>query len=172
MSWLYAVLALVAFVLAFQSAATPGPTARRVVERWRQAVEQARARYPAVPLERALAVIAAESAGDPAAVNPERDLAGPYDDSVGLFQITDPVVVDYNRATGRQYNFSMLTDPAKNIELGLWNLDRHLRRFGSIDLATRAHNGGAGGTELPATAVYLSRVRAFEQQILPLLRQT
>lgn len=168
--WFWIMLGLVLLaLLGSQKTQASRQVAERVVDRWRPLVEQYRAFYPSVPLARALAVIAWESRGDPLAVNPEKDKTAPYDDSVGLFQITDPVVVDFNRATGKRYDFSMLTTPYVNVEIGLWNLARHLRTFGDLDLATRAHNGGAGGVTIPATAEYLRQVKAYDQLITEFL---
>lgn len=165
--WLFIVLGiliLAAIMGADKFKASPR-IAALVVEKWRPLVVEYQKFYPTIPVATALAVIAYESQGDSTAVNPEKD-KGEYDDSVGLFQITDGVVQDWNSANPyKRRTFADLKTPWVNVEIGLWNLSRHMKHFNDLDKAIRAHNGGRGGVGLQATAMYLGRVKQYESLI-------
>lgn len=165
---LIAILILVGIMSADSFKASP-KIAAYVVEKWRPLVQKYYAFYPNVPVTTALAMIAYESKGDPEAVNPERDKTAEYDDSVGLFQITDRRLIDFNRATGKDYNFSMLKTPWVNVEVGMWGLSDHMKHFNDLDKTVRAHNGGRGGINLAQTAIYLGRVKQYEALITSIL---
>lgn len=171
--WLFIVLGILilAAVMAADKFKASERVAGLVVEKWGTLVEGYRPFYSNVPLATALAVIAYESQGDEKAVNPEKDKEGEYDDSVGLFQITDGVVQDWNSANpSKRRTFADLKTPWVNVEIGLWNLSRHMKHFNDLDKAIRAHNGGRGGINLQATAIYLGRVKQYETLISKILQ--
>ena len=41
---------------------------------------------------------------------------------IGLMQITNPALTDFNRVTGKNYSLFNLYNPNKNIEVGVWYL--------------------------------------------------
>ena len=90
-------------------------------------VSRVAARYS---LEPALvqAVIAAESAYNPAAVSP--------DGAIGLMQLLP--------ATAAEYGEVDLCDPVANVEVGTQHLARLLRRYRNISHALAAYNAGEG----------------------------
>lgn len=171
--WIFIVLAILilAATMASDKFKASEKVAQFVIEKWRPLVAQYQRYYPNVPVSTALAVIAYESRGDSTAVNPEKDKEGQYDDSVGLFQITDGVVQDWNAShSSKRYTFADLTTPYVNVEIGLWNLSRHEAHFKDMDKAVRAHNGGRGGINLAMTAIYLGRVKQYEALISKILK--
>ena len=74
------------------------------------------------------AVIAAESAYNPAAVSP--------DGAIGLMQLLP--------ATAAEYGEVDLCDPVANVEVGTQDLARLLRRYRNISHALAAYNAGEG----------------------------
>jgi soluble lytic murein transglycosylase-like protein len=78
-----------------------------------------------------MAVIHAESAGDPLALSPKG--------ATGLMQLMP--------ATGAEYGAADLFDARQNIEAGARFLGELLKRYGSRDLALAAYNAGAGAVD-------------------------
>jgi soluble lytic murein transglycosylase-like protein len=109
------------------------------------------------------AVIAIESGGNPAAKSP----AG----AVGLMQIMQPALDDYNAAHASDYQLAQLAAlPQANVRVGYWylrklELDHGLSRFDAL----RAYNVGIGHVrrdpsgELGAT--YAAKVLAYAQRL-------
>jgi len=78
-----------------------------------------------------MAVIHAESAGDPLAISPKG--------ATGLMQLMP--------ATGAEYGAADLFDARQNIAAGARFLGDLLKRYGSRDLALAAYNAGAGAVD-------------------------
>jgi soluble lytic murein transglycosylase-like protein len=91
------------------------------------AVSRAAERYSVEPAL-VQAVIAAESAYNPAAVS--------ADGAIGLMQLLP--------ATAAEYGEVDLCDPAVNVEVGTQHLARLLRRYRNISHALAAYNAGEG----------------------------
>ena len=86
-----------------------------------------------VPVNMALAVIHAESAGRP-------NLNAGISSASGLMQITAPT------ADTLGLDWSDRFDPEENIKAGVKNLGKHLKSFkGNVSKAILAHHSGAGG---------------------------
>jgi soluble lytic murein transglycosylase-like protein len=111
------------------------------VARWRELVDGeiaalrgTRGLHDAVTTELVLAVIAAESGGDPAAQSPAR--------AVGLMQVlpaTVAALVPSEAAGGRASAF----DPPLNVRAGILYLDEAVRRHdGDVGWALAAYNAG------------------------------
>jgi len=90
-------------------------------------VSRVAARYSVEPAL-VQAVIAAESAYNPAAVSP--------DGAIGLMQLLP--------ATAAEYGEVDLCDPVANVEVGTQHLARLLRRYRNISHALAAYNAGEG----------------------------
>ena len=109
------------------------------------------------------AIVAVESGGNPAAKSP----AG----AVGLMQITQPALDDYNAARGADYQLSQLAGmPQANVAVGYWYLrtleTRHgLSRFDAL----RAYNVGIGTVRRDPIgevgAGYATKVLAYAQRL-------
>lgn len=78
-----------------------------------------------------MAVIHAESAGDPLAISPKG--------ATGLMQLMP--------STGEKYGAADLLDARQNIAAGARFLRELLKRYGSRDLALAAYNAGAGAVD-------------------------
>jgi soluble lytic murein transglycosylase len=109
------------------------------------------------------AIVAVESGGNPAAKSP----AG----AVGLMQITQPALDDYNKARGSDYQLAQLAGmPQANVAVGYWylrTLETHhgLSRFDAL----RAYNVGVGTVRRdPIGEVgsgYATKVLAYAQRL-------
>ena len=67
--------------------------------------------------------------------------------AVGLMQITKPVLDDYYTFGGVHYTMDEMTDPKKNMEVGIWQL-RRLKKYYGCDIKTvSAYNLGIGNTD-------------------------
>lgn len=109
------------------------------------------------------AIVAIESAGNPTARSP----AG----AVGLMQITQPALDDYNAVHASQYQLSQLSGmPQANVRVGYWylrklELDHGLARFDAL----RAYNVGIGTVRRDPTneagAGYAVKVLAYAQRL-------
>lgn len=94
-----------------------------------------------VPVKYVLAVIKQESSGNMLATGSTGDY--------GLMQITKPALIDYNLATGKNYNlFTMLISAKKNLEVGTWYL-KWCKKFLNSNWydAFRAYNAGVGNVK-------------------------
>ena len=83
------------------------------------------------------AVVAQESGFDPRATARGTSASG-------LMQVTQAVVVDYNRANGTALTINDMFDPATNIEVGTWYLSLQISEFGVVG-GLRAYFAGPGG---------------------------
>jgi LysM repeat protein len=90
-------------------------------------------------------------------VTGRRLLAAGHDIDMGLMQI--------NSANG--VSLEQAVDPGFAINWAASYLQDVVRQTGSLDTAIRAYNGGLGGTELPQTYDYLTRVLKAEASLPP-----
>ncbi len=117
------------------------------VGEFRPMIEESAARH-GVPLDYALALVTAESNGDPNAVSDKG--------AIGLTQLMP--------ATARDYNVDPRI-PAQNIEGGMRHFRRLLDKYGDPRLAFAAYNAGEGNVDdhggvppFPETQKYLQRI--------------
>jgi peptidoglycan lytic transglycosylase len=83
--------------------------------------------------------------------------------AVGLMQLLPETAKGIAMRTGgSQFQVSDLLDPEINIRYGCWYLRHLLDKYGSLDRALAAYNGGQGnvdrGVEFPETRHYVDRV--------------
>lgn len=112
------------------------------VERWRAMAEAELARQDSpVPLGLVLAIIEAESTGNPRAYRGEAAL---HDGSIGLMQILSATArgLGYTGINGDPQNQNGLFDPATNIRYGVMFLTDLWQRLGSASDVASAYNGG------------------------------
>lgn len=88
-----------------------------------------------------LAIIEQESGGNPLATGSTND--------VGLMQITQPALTDYNSFFGTDTTLTeLLMNPDQNIEVGTWYISWLLEQFNSNEfLAVSAYNQGIGNVK-------------------------
>jgi beta-lactamase regulating signal transducer with metallopeptidase domain len=111
-------------------------------------------------------LVTIESGGNPKAVSPSG--------AVGLMQLMPATAATLASERGEAApTAAALADPATSLDLGADYLARQIERFGAIDLAAAAYNGGpdcvaafvATGAPLPdETARYRERVKALYAQ--------
>ena len=107
-------------------------------------VSRVAARYSVEPAL-VQAVIAAESAYNPAAVSP--------DGAIGLMQLLPATAVEYDEVD--------LCDPVANVEVGTQHLARLLRRYRNISHALAAYNAGEGTVAKQRRRVTYLETRKF-----------
>ena len=83
--------------------------------------------------------------------------------AVGLMQLLPETAKGIaTRTGGSQFEVSDLLDPEINIRYGCWYLRHLLDKYGSLDRALAAYNGGQGnidrGVQYPETRHYVDRV--------------
>ncbi|HEX4886373.1 MAG TPA: lytic transglycosylase domain-containing protein [Casimicrobiaceae bacterium] len=115
------------------------------------------------------AVVAVESAYEPAAVSPKG--------AVGLMQVIPATAERYGLATDRRGSIEQkLKDPATNVRIGTRYLSDLIERFGQdLKLALAAYNAGEGAVEryarqvppFPETQQYVVLVEQFRQLYAP-----
>ena len=138
------------------------------VARWRELVEgeiaalqSTRGLHEAVTADLVLAVIAAESGGDPAAQSPAR--------AVGLMQVLPTTVASLVPGAGVGSRTSAF-DPPLNVRAGILYLDEAVRRHdGDVQWALAAYNAGitasvrarsVGAPLWPESNAFVTRVMA------------
>lgn len=67
--------------------------------------------------------------------------------AIGLMQITKPVLDDYYTFGGVRYTMADMYDPAKNIEVGVWQLRRLKKYYGCEIKTVSAFNTGMGNCD-------------------------
>ena len=143
-------------------------TARNVVRDWKDLAAKYSVAFQ-IPTDVILAQICVESSGDPAAMG--HDTAG----SVGLMQVTDGAISDFNRWYHKQYTKADASDASRpwiNIEIGtgyLKGVQSYYVKSHKLEDAIQAYNGGAGLVGQPVVLEYLSRVLAYRTLIVPLI---
>lgn len=80
--------------------------------------------------------------------------------AVGLSQIRQVRLNDYNRQTGKNYKLSDMFDPAKNKEVFMFYAAKH--NYTEIEIISRCWNGGEeNGMKLKQTYKYYLKVKKF-----------
>lgn len=121
---------------------------RRVIV-WAPLVSKNLPPSPRATVPVVLAMIARESSGDPAAVHRDRDGKS----SVGLTQLREGAIADYNRVHGTIYTLSgVALSPEAQIKIGAWYLDNQIATMGGLYDGLRAYNAGAAGARRAANA--------------------
>lgn len=116
--------------------------------------------YYAIPKERIFAHIIAESYGDPLAIG---DTNLPYGQrSIGLMQIRQVALDDFNKVYGKKYTLNDLTTPSINIEVGTGYLKILLSRYKNLDSASKAYNAGSKIDSIKANE-YLTKIKMYEK---------
>lgn len=115
------------------------------------------------------AVVAVESAFEPAAVSPKG--------AVGLMQVIPATAERYGLAADRRQSVEQkLKDPATNVRIGTRYLSDLIERFGQdLQLALAAYNAGEGAVEryanrippFPETQTYVALVQQFRALYSP-----
>jgi soluble lytic murein transglycosylase len=116
-------------------------------------------RVNTIPMSLVFAIIRTESSGNFLAKGPTHD--------VGLMQITQPALTDFNKRTGKTYSLNdILNDPIKNIEVGTSHLGMLYRLFGDLHLAVQAYNVGQGtvAKDMSAGNTYADKVFSYKKQ--------
>ena len=113
------------------------------------------ARYYDIPPNVFREIILVESNNDPFAVGGSGER--------GFCQII-PGTADYIAGSTNMNAWEILNDPEQNIRAGAWLFSIWIHRFGSVDLALSAYNGGARyvikhNTVNPITAHYVWKIR-------------
>lgn len=78
----------------------------------------------------------------------------------GLFQVTNPVLIDFNALNPHfeWYSIDQLLEPQANSDVAAWLVARLLRRFNrDIEKAVKAYNAGPGGINSNAAQQYYNR---------------
>jgi len=97
-----------------------------------------------VPFEILKAVVKKESNFNPKAWNDERKKGDDSDDAIGLMQIRQGALTDYNRAHGTTWMIAALYDPEINLEVGSWYLGSLIKKHG-INPGIEMYNVGETG---------------------------
>ena len=104
----------------------------------REAIEAAAERHGVDPALLAIFVMV-ESGGDPEA----ESTSG----ARGLMQVMPTTAAHIAEARGLELELERLWEPDLNLDFGAWYLARELRRWGEVELAAAAYNGGSGAVE-------------------------
>ena len=108
------------------------------------------------------AVIRKESNFNPRAVNDERKKGDPSDDAIGLMQVRQPALTDYNETHGSLHSIDDLYEPQVNIQVGAWYLSRFVKRYGET-VGVEMFNVGETGykTKNVRNAAYVSSIIGY-----------
>lgn len=78
----------------------------------------------------------------------------------GLFQVTPPVLTDYNRANKTNITIAGLFEPSVNADVAAWKLSNDFRYFnGNLEKTIKAYNTGRGGINSAAARLYWERFK-------------
>jgi len=77
---------------------------------------------------------------------------------IGMFQITAPLLNDFNGRTAHNYDHDFLFEPNPASEVAAWAIGWHLEYFdGDLEKAVKAYNTGRGGINSRAARQYWDR---------------
>ncbi len=83
---------------------------------------------------------------------------------IGMFQITAPLLNDFNSANATNHDLDFMFEPNPASDVAAWAIAWHLDHYnGNIENAVKAYNTGRGGIDLRAARVYWERFQTAGQ---------
>ena len=121
------------------------------------------AKKEGLPFSILKAVVRRESNFNPKAWNDERKKGDASDDAIGLMQIRQGALTDYNNAHGTSSDMDDLIYPAINLKVGSWYLGRLIKKHG-INAGVEMYNVGESGyLSGKRSTKYLAAVLGFSR---------